>query len=175
MYSCICRATTTGKRVCRGPGCVLPLGSVAHTDGRYWTAKFGRSDAEFRALVCQQYIDGFDWVLKCERQRVTRRVPRFKISSSPPLPLLLQVLPARGSSMGLVFPVSLCAVSLRLPCRQCCTATAHSFPDQGSTPASAAPAARGHTTQIAFAAATSVPQRHAASPERCAVPDQRRC
>ena len=24
MYSCICRATATGKRVCRGPGCVCP-------------------------------------------------------------------------------------------------------------------------------------------------------
>ena len=155
----------------------LPLVSFAHTGGRYWTAKFGRSDAEFRALVCQQYIDGFDWVLKCERQRAARRAPKgqnHSVCSSPPLPLLLQVLPARGSSMGLVFLVSLCAVSLRLPCRQCCTAAAHSFPDQGSPPASSAPAARGHTTQIAFAAAARVPQRHAASPERCAVPNQRR-
>jgi hypothetical protein len=35
------------------------------TVGRYWSRKFGRCDADFKASLCQQYINGFDWVLKC--------------------------------------------------------------------------------------------------------------
>ncbi len=37
--------------------------------GRYWTQKFGQCDAGFKATVCQQFINGFDWVLKCVFQR----------------------------------------------------------------------------------------------------------